>query len=135
MSNGSEPRTQAGENTLPGTAAGTVRVLLPLPLADAYDYGVPQGFLAEPGRFVIVPLGKREVLGVVWGPGTGEVPPEKIRNILEILPALPMASSPPRSTGSRRRQASTSAPSPPRRSACRSSPRSSAIAGAAGASL
>ena len=91
MSNGSEPRTQAGENTLPGTAAGTVRVLLPLPLADAYDYGVPQGFLAEPGRFVIVPLGKREVLGVVWGPGTGEVPPEKIRNILEILPALPMA--------------------------------------------
>lgn len=66
-------------------------MLLPLPLVEAYDYGVPAGMVAEPGRFAIVPLGKRQVLGVVWGPGSGEVPPEKIRNILEILPALPMA--------------------------------------------
>ena len=51
----------------------TVRVLLPLPLADAYDYSVPEGMDVAAGQFVIVPLGKRETLGVVWGEGTGEV--------------------------------------------------------------
>jgi primosomal protein N' (replication factor Y) (superfamily II helicase) len=70
---------------------GTVRVLLPLPLADAYDYSVPEGMAAEPGRFVIVPLGKRLVLGVVWGPGTGEVAAERLRDIAEMLESPPMA--------------------------------------------
>ncbi len=37
------------------------------------------------------PLGKREVLGVVWGEGTGEVAPEKLREVapLEHQPPLP----------------------------------------------
>src|SRR5436305_1224842 len=69
----------------------TVRVLLPLPLADAYDYSVPDGLDVAPGQFVVVPLGKRETLGVVWGEGTGEVPAAKLRDVIEILPALPMA--------------------------------------------
>ena len=69
----------------------TVRVLLPLPLADAYDYSVPEGMDVAEGHFVVVPLGKRETVGVVWGEGTGEVPVEKLRDIVEILPALPMA--------------------------------------------
>lgn len=71
--------------------ARTLRVLLPLPLADAYDYSVPEGQAFEPGAFVVVPLGKREVVGVVWGEGTGEVPPHKLRDIASRLPALPMA--------------------------------------------
>ena len=75
------------ENTLPRT----VKVLLPLPLADAYDYRVPDGMAVVPGHFVVVPLGKREMVGVVWGEGSGEVAPEKLRDIGEILPALPMA--------------------------------------------
>jgi primosomal protein N' (replication factor Y) len=37
-----------------------------------------------------VPLGKRETLGVVWGEGTGEVAAAKLRDVIEILPALPM---------------------------------------------
>jgi primosomal protein N' (replication factor Y) len=69
----------------------TVRVLLPLPLADAYDYSVPDGLEVAVGAFVIVPLGKRETIGVVWGEGTGDVPREKLRDIADVLPALPMA--------------------------------------------
>ena len=69
----------------------TVRVLLPLPLADAYDYSVPEGLDVAAGQFVIVPLGKRETLGVVWGEGTGEVAAAKLRDVIDVLPALPMA--------------------------------------------
>src|SRR5256885_2002964 len=69
----------------------TVRVLLPLPLADAYDYSVPDGVEVAPGNFVVVPLGKRETLGVIWGEATGEVAAEKLRDVVEVLPALPMA--------------------------------------------
>src|SRR5882757_6989975 len=68
----------------------TVRVLLPLPLADAYDYSVPEGLEVAAGHFVIVPLGKRETVGVVWGEGSGEVAREKLRDIVHVLPALPM---------------------------------------------
>jgi primosomal protein N' (replication factor Y) len=69
----------------------TVRILLPLPLADAYDYSVPEGLSVAPGQFVIVPLGQRETLGVVWGEGTGEVAAAKLRDVIDVLPALPMA--------------------------------------------
>ena len=74
-----------------GAAKRTVRILLPLPLADAYDYSVPDGMDVPPGTFVTVPLGKRETVGVVWGEGTGEVAASKLRNIAAILPAPPMA--------------------------------------------
>ncbi|MBV8393752.1 MAG: primosomal protein N' [Alphaproteobacteria bacterium] len=70
---------------------GLVKVLLPLPFADAYDYSVPEGLEVATGSFVVVPLGKRETLGVVWGEGTGDVPPAKLRDVIEVLPALPMA--------------------------------------------
>ena len=40
-----------------------IRVLLPLPLADAYDYRVPEGLAPVPGSFVSVPLGGRETIG------------------------------------------------------------------------
>ena len=79
------------EKIASGTAGRTVRVLLPLPLADAYDYSVPEGLDVATGQFVVVPLGKRETVGVVWGEGSGEVTPEKLRDVIEILPALPMA--------------------------------------------
>ena len=69
----------------------TVKVLLPLPLADAYDYRVPAEMHLVPGQFVVVPLGKRELVGVVWGAGTGEVPQAKLRDVIGMLPALPMA--------------------------------------------
>src|SRR5260370_22313452 len=78
------------ENARPKMGQKTVRVLLPLPLADAYDYSVPDGIEVAPGNFVAVPLGKRETLGVVWGEGTGEVAPAKLRDVVGVLSALPM---------------------------------------------
>lgn len=68
-----------------------VSVLLPLPLGEAYDYAVPEALAVSPGDFVVVPLGKRETIGVVWGPGSGEVDPAKLRDIMAVMPAPPMA--------------------------------------------
>jgi len=65
-------------------------VLLPLPLAGAYDYRVPAGFDAQPGDFVVVPLGRREITGVVWGPASYEVGAEKLKNIIGLLDVPPM---------------------------------------------
>ncbi len=69
-------------------------MLLPLPLAGAYDYVVPEGLSLHPGEFVIVPLGPREVLGVVWGKGTDDLDSSKLKEVVEGLaeaPALPEA--------------------------------------------
>jgi primosomal protein N' (replication factor Y) len=93
MASGSDVRAVqfVADGAAPENTVRTVRVLLPLPLADAYDYSVPGGLDVAIGQFVIVPLGKRETLGVVWGDGTGEVAAAKLRDIIEVLPALPMA--------------------------------------------
>ena len=50
-----------------------VSVLLPLPLAGAYDYKVPGDLDVTIGDFVAVPLGKRKLAGIVWGEATGDV--------------------------------------------------------------
>ena len=52
-----------------------VRVLLPLPLAGAYDYAVADDLEVAPGDIVQVPLGSRPALGVVWeGEGASDLP-------------------------------------------------------------
>jgi primosomal protein N' (replication factor Y) len=72
-----------------------VHVLLPLPLGSAYDYLVPQGELIEAGDFVAVPLGRRTVVGVVWGEGSadpdGGVGDNRLRPITHRLPVPGMA--------------------------------------------
>ncbi len=50
-----------------GQGERRVMVLLPLPLAGTYDYGVPEGMDMSAGDFVRVPLGPRKTIGVVWG--------------------------------------------------------------------
>jgi len=68
-----------------------VGVLLPLPLAGAYDYKLPSGVNAARGALVSAPLGNREVLGAVWGKAEGAVGDNrlKIAEPLEGGPALP----------------------------------------------
>jgi primosomal protein N' (replication factor Y) len=68
-----------------------VGVLLPLPLAGAYDYKLPPGSSAARGAIVAAPLGNREVLGVVWGACEGTVGDNrlKVAQPLEGAPALP----------------------------------------------
>ena len=85
------PRTSSSSEDPPaGTGERRVAVLLPLPLAGAYDYRLPAGVDAPPGSFVRVPLGKREIAGVVWGPGSGTVAAAKLKNVLDRLDAPPM---------------------------------------------
>ena len=64
-----------------------VRVLLPLPLSAALDYLTPEG--SEPataGSFVRVPLANRTVVGVVWDAAGDEIPAERLKRVVEILP-------------------------------------------------
>ena len=82
-----EGRRRAEDRT--GTAADAVGVQIPLPLAGAYDY-LRGGLDLEPGAFVRVPLGPREVTGVVWGEAAGDVAPAKLRPVAARLPAPPL---------------------------------------------
>src|SRR5690242_13564910 len=70
--------------------ARRVSVLLPLPLGGAYDYRLPDDMDLSPGDFVVVPLGTREVIGVVWDAGLGEVADAKLKPIAEKLDAPPL---------------------------------------------
>jgi primosomal protein N' (replication factor Y) len=69
-------------------------VLLPLPLTCAYDYRVPAEMAVRPGDFVLVPLGRRQEIGVVWdGPAEAKeaIDPARLKDIEHRfdLPALP----------------------------------------------
>ncbi|HRC27001.1 MAG TPA: primosomal protein N', partial [Alphaproteobacteria bacterium] len=59
----------------------TVAVLTTAPVERAYDYAVPEGMELVPGDYVRVPMGKSLVPGVVWGPGAGDVPPARLKNV------------------------------------------------------
>jgi primosomal protein N' (replication factor Y) len=64
-------------------------VLLPRPLAGAYDYKLETAL--PRGALVVAPLGSTEILGVVWGPAEGAVGDNrlKIAVALEGAPCLP----------------------------------------------
>ncbi len=70
--------------------AGVVSVLLPVGVPGPYDYAVPLTMEVAHGDFVTVPLGPREVLGVVWGDGSGEVGHNRLKPIIERLDVPPM---------------------------------------------
>ncbi|MFA6020157.1 MAG: primosomal protein N' [Rhodospirillales bacterium] len=66
-------------------------VLLPLPLAGAYDYAAPAGLMVRPGQYVRVPLGNRYLEGVVWDSPPGSVALTKLKPIQAVLDLPPMA--------------------------------------------
>jgi primosomal protein N' (replication factor Y) len=72
-------------------AKPVVGVLLPLPLAGAYDYKLPPGVNAPRGTLVAAPLGNREVLGAVWGTAEGTVGDNRLKTAepLDGGPRLP----------------------------------------------
>jgi primosomal protein N' (replication factor Y) len=74
-------------------AKSRVSVLLPLPLDRAYDYLVPPELALAPGDLVRVPLGSRELLGVVWESGrdSGEIPPERLKSVAALCEAPPLS--------------------------------------------
>jgi primosomal protein N' (replication factor Y) len=71
------------------SAGMAVAVLTAEGLDRFLDYRAPEGGVSA-GDFVAVPLGPRRVLGVVWGPGLGGFPPEKLRDISRRLDVAPM---------------------------------------------
>ncbi len=72
-------------------AQGRVPVLLPYPFAGPFDYALPPGMVAEPGDMVLVPLNRRQEVGVVWDAPSGPpVPAAKLKPVTARLDALPM---------------------------------------------
>ncbi|PZM09564.1 primosomal protein N' [Rhizobium tubonense] len=73
--------------------ARTVPVLVPMPAPRPYSYAVPEGMAVEPGSVVQVPLGPRQVIGVVWDGGDedGGVDPKKLRPITRVFDCPPLA--------------------------------------------
>ena len=80
-----------------GTFAGfspprVVDVLVPVALNQAYSYRVPRELDLQPGDIVSVPLGPRDVVGVVWGENDNPDPRlhNRLKDIREKLdlPAL-----------------------------------------------
>src|SRR6202040_3035224 len=53
-------------STSSASSTRVVDVLVPVALNQAYSYRVPRGMELKPGDVVCVPLGPREVVGVVW---------------------------------------------------------------------
>ena len=70
-----------------------VSVLVPVAVAGTYSYAVPDGLSVAPGDLVTVPLGTREVVGVVWDdPPDAEIGHNRLRAILGRLEAAPRLS-------------------------------------------
>ncbi|PAQ05931.1 primosomal protein N' [Mesorhizobium temperatum] len=65
-------------------------VLVPMPAERPYTYAVPAGMCVVPGSIVRVPLGPRQVAGIVWD-GTGEkVDAKKLRPIEQVFDCPPI---------------------------------------------
>ena len=72
-------------------APGThVAVMVPAPMPTALTYQVPDGMTVLAGSIVKVPLGKRMVLGTVWGESTDTVNPKRLKPIEAVMDAPPI---------------------------------------------
>jgi primosomal protein N' (replication factor Y) (superfamily II helicase) len=89
MNNDSSDLFGALPKVLPVTR--TVPVLVPMPAPKPYSYAVPEGMAIEPGSIVQVPLGPRQVIGVVWDGGDDNgVDPKKLRPITRVFDCPPL---------------------------------------------
>jgi primosomal protein N' (replication factor Y) len=75
-----------------------VPVLLPYPFPGPFDYRVPPGLEPKPGDVVLVPLNRREEVGVVWdasadAPTDTIVPLHKLKSVVGVLDTPPMGES------------------------------------------
>ncbi|MCB8835312.1 hypothetical protein LJD42_27590, partial [Escherichia coli] len=72
------------------SAQKIVPVLVPLPAAKPYSYSVPDGMAVKAGSIVRVPLGPREVAGIVTEGATDSVDAKKLRPISELFDCPPV---------------------------------------------
>lgn len=83
----------ASGSAKPGGGGPTIAVpvLVPMPAPGPYSYGVPEDMVVEPGSIVQVPLGPRQVIGVVWDKNDGPpVDPKKLRPITKTFDCPPL---------------------------------------------
>jgi primosomal protein N' (replication factor Y) len=80
--------------TSPASNGGTrvVDVQVPVAVDQAYSYRVPRGLDLKPGDVVAVPLGPREVLGVVWAENPNPDPRlhNRLKDVTEKLDVPPL---------------------------------------------
>lgn len=75
------------------TEPRVVPVLVPMPAERPYSYAVPPGMSVVPGSIVRVPLGPREVAGIVWDTPTDKVEAKKLRPISAAFDCPPIDAS------------------------------------------
>src|SRR6201991_635950 len=84
----------SNSTTPPANATRMVDVLVPVALDQTYSYKVPRGMELKAGDLVGVPLGAREVLGVVWAENAN--PDPRLHNRLkEVAEKLDVSSLKP----------------------------------------
>ncbi|WP_288429086.1 primosomal protein N' [uncultured Agrobacterium sp.] len=84
---------QPTDRSKTGSAEPTdaVPVLVPMPAPGPYSYSVPEDMVVQPGSIVQVPLGPRQVIGVVWDKTDGaSVDPKKLRPITKTFDCPPL---------------------------------------------
>ncbi|WP_428484274.1 primosomal protein N' [Rhodopila sp.] len=86
---------QQAELLEPDARQRRVPVLLPYPFPGPFDYRVPADLDPRPGDVVLVPLNRREEVGVVWdAPAeTDEVPAHKLKPVVGIINTPPIGAS------------------------------------------
>lgn len=67
-----------------------MNVLVPYPVDKAYSYIVPEGEDVKPGDYVVVPLGNREVPGVVWEKPEEQPSSNKLKTLITKYDLPPM---------------------------------------------
>lgn len=84
----------ARASLFPASVSSTrvVDVLVPVALNQAYSYRVPRGVELQVGDVVAVPLGPREVIGVVWGENANPDPRlhNRLKEVGEKLDVPPL---------------------------------------------
>jgi primosomal protein N' (replication factor Y) (superfamily II helicase) len=76
----------------PTSSTGIVDVLVPVALDHTYSYRVPRGVELKAGDVVCVPLGPREVVGVVWAENAKPEPRlhNRLKDVSEKLDVPPL---------------------------------------------
>ena len=86
------PAPSAARSAAVFPAGASVAVLTAEGLDRLLDYRAPSAGVRA-GELVEVPLGPRRALGVVWGEGQGDVDPARLRDVLRVLDAPPLAAA------------------------------------------
>jgi primosomal protein N' (replication factor Y) (superfamily II helicase) len=74
----------------PQTNQTTVRVLVPLPIGEGFDYAYSRERRPPDGAWVEVPVGSKKMTGVVWSEGSGAIDARKLKHIDAELRLLPL---------------------------------------------